>query len=321
MNNIHNVLKNYFKDLLGRYQQDQLNETEKKLLDSWYDSFNDPEASPLNNPLSRKRIQRQLANRLKAHMQPARIVKLRLWHYAAASVVLISLVSVLLITRKTAAPKPQGFVVRTEPGRLRELKLPDGSKIWLNAGSVLKFDPNTFLTQRVVYLEDGEAFFEVTKDKKHPFRVISPQITTLVYGTSFNVKTYKKLSYSTVNVRTGKVMVSSATQNFPDTLRANDVLIYNHSRHVFKKENSSAFDANSWIKGVTNIRDASFDELTLLFYNQFNVRLISRDKKTLNHHYSIIIFHDQPLDMTLKLICSIHHNHYRREQNAVTITP
>jgi hypothetical protein len=116
-------------------------------------------------------------------------------------------------------------------------------------------------------------------------------------------------------------MISSGANHFPDTLRANQVLVYNHNLHLFKKENQSTFNANSWVDGVTNIRDASFDELALIFYNQFKLKLISKDKETLGHHYSVAIFHDQPLEMTLKLICSIHHNHYRRDQNVVTIIP
>lgn len=314
--------KKYFKDLLGRYQEDQLTEAEKRLIDTWYDSFDDPAASPLESPFSRKQIHKQLAGRIKVHTRAAKVVSLQLRYVAAASILVFFLASVLLITHKSVEPKADvWYVIRTAPGQLREVKMPDGSMIWLNAGSVLKFNQSTFLTQRNVYLEDGEAFFKITKDKQHPFRVVSPQIVTKVYGTSFNVKAYRKLSYSTVHVRTGKVMISSGANHFPDTLRANQVLVYNHNLHLFKKEDQSIFNANSWIDGVTNIRDASFDELALIFYNQFKLKLISKDKETLGHHYSVAIFHDQPLEMTLKLICSIHHNHYRRDQNVVTIIP
>jgi ferric-dicitrate binding protein FerR (iron transport regulator) len=316
------VQENYFKDLLGRYREDQLTEAEKRLIDTWYDTFDDPAASPLESPISRERIHKQLAGRIKAHTRTAKVVRLPLRYAAAASILVFFLATILLITLKPAERKANAwYVIHTAPGQLRELKMPDGSKIWLNAGSVLKFNQSTFLTQRNVYLEDGEAFFEVTKDKQHPFSVISPKIVTKVYGTSFNVKAYKKLSYSTVHVRTGKVIVSSGANHFPDTLHANQMVVYNHNLHLFKKEDQSTFSANSWVNGITNIRDASFNELALIFYNQFKLKLISIDKETLGHHYSVTIFHDQPLEMTLKLICSIHHNHYRRDQNVVTIIP
>ncbi|WP_316787946.1 FecR family protein [Pedobacter frigoris] len=67
--------------------------------------------------------------------------------------------------------------------------LPDGTKVWLNAVSSLKFDPQLHSHGRVVKLT-GEAYFEVAKDKKRPFIVISEGQQLEVLGTHFNVNTY-----------------------------------------------------------------------------------------------------------------------------------
>jgi transmembrane sensor len=178
-----------------------------------------------------------------------------------------------------------------------------------------------FITKRDVYLQDGEAFFEVKKDKSHPFRVISQMTTTQVYGTSFNVKAYKKLNYNTVSVRTGKVRVQSKKAWYPDTLRADQSLTYSPQNGFIRLVTTQQFEANSWTEGTINLKDASFEELSLIFYNKYQERLTSKVEATHSQRYSIVLFHDQPIDSALKLICSIHNNHYRRNNHVVTITP
>src|SRR5690606_29057383 len=76
-------------------------------------------------------------------------------------------------------------------GKKFELVLADGSHIYLNAGSTLRY-PVQFLPgqPRDVYL-NGEAFFEVKKDTERPFTVVTEEMNTRVYGTRFNVTSYK----------------------------------------------------------------------------------------------------------------------------------
>lgn len=67
--------------------------------------------------------------------------------------------------------------------------LPDGTKVWLNSQSSINYKPNSFKNLREINL-DGEAYFEVTKNKNIPFIVITSDINVKVHGTSFNIKAY-----------------------------------------------------------------------------------------------------------------------------------
>lgn len=80
--------------------------------------------------------------------------------------------------------------IETPKGGQYQVRLPDGSKVWLNAASSLKY-PATFANQskRNVQLK-GEAYFEIAKDKKHPFTVSTDQQEIEVLGTHFNVNSY-----------------------------------------------------------------------------------------------------------------------------------
>ncbi len=98
----------------------------------------------------------------------------------------------LIYKQKNSATtvKPDYNTLTTARGEQYQVFLPDGSKVWLNAASSVKF-PLSFgaLKERRVYLT-GEAYFEVSKDKLRPFRVVSEQQVVTVYGTHFNINSY-----------------------------------------------------------------------------------------------------------------------------------
>lgn len=95
----------------------------------------------------------------------------------------------------------------TPRGKDCHLVLPDGTKVWLNAESKLDFPAHFGSGKRVVHLK-GEAYFEVTKDKKHPFVVENDYFTTTVLGTVFNIRAYDKKDANVVLV-SGSVAVST----------------------------------------------------------------------------------------------------------------
>ena len=88
--------------------------------------------------------------------------------------------------------------IKIPNGRTFKLTLSDGTAVHLNAGTTMKY-PVTFIQgkQREVYL-DGEAYFEVAKDSKHPFIVNANNMGVKVLGTHFNVNTYNDLNPYTV---------------------------------------------------------------------------------------------------------------------------
>lgn len=99
--------------------------------------------------------------------------------------------------------------ISTPKGGTYQITLPDGTKVWLNAASTLKF-PTSFvtLTERKIELS-GEAYFEVIKDAKHPFRVITEKEEVQVLGTRFNISSYTDDSSEKTTVFEGMVKVSN----------------------------------------------------------------------------------------------------------------
>ncbi len=101
--------------------------------------------------------------------------------------------------------------IETPKGGKYQVILPDGSKVWLNAASTLKF-PTAFTgKERDVELE-GEAYFEVAKNKLLPFRVHTKDMNIFVTGTQFNVMAYKDEQFSATTLVEGSVDIKNSSE-------------------------------------------------------------------------------------------------------------
>lgn len=92
------------------------------------------------------------------------------------------------------------------------LTLTDGTKIWLNSETVIRYPVNFTGEKREIYLE-GEAFFKVTQDSAHTFVVHTAQTRIEVLGTEFNVRNYSNESQVATTLVTGSVRLTSEVRN------------------------------------------------------------------------------------------------------------
>ncbi|MGF7024005.1 MULTISPECIES: FecR family protein [Sphingobacterium] len=107
-----------------------------------------------------------------------------------------------------ADPSKVVLELATPLGGIYQVTLPDGTKVWLNAGSSLKYPMSFAKNERRVRLE-GEAFFEVTKDSARPFKVLSKGQEIEVLGTAFNVNAYPDNTAIKTTLVNGKVKLSN----------------------------------------------------------------------------------------------------------------
>lgn len=133
------------------------------------------------------------------------------WYKAAAAIlILLSSAALWQMDIFNGNPSPDitnnNRITRATAGQRSTIYLPDGSIVFLNAGSQLQYDSSAFEgTSREVFLT-GEAFFQVHKNPGKPFRVHSNGLITTALGTSFNVRTYTGLP-SKIQLASGKVRV------------------------------------------------------------------------------------------------------------------
>ena len=127
---------------------------------------------------------------------------------AVAGIVFLAGMRVSRFTGKPADEQHMlTYAEHTSPyGSKSKVKLPDGSQVWLNAGSTLRYSSDYNTNRREVYLE-GEGYFDVTRNEKTPFWVQTSTITVKVLGTAFNVKAYPEESFVETIVERGAVQL------------------------------------------------------------------------------------------------------------------
>lgn len=115
-----------------------------------------------------------------------------------------------VIPAQKGTEQPEPLIVSTPKGGQYQITLSDGTRVWLNAASSLKF-PSTFsrLKERLVELS-GEAYFEVKYDAKQPFRVYTPTQIAEDLGTAFNINSYSDEPYTKTTLVEGSMQVQSS---------------------------------------------------------------------------------------------------------------
>lgn len=187
-------------------------------------------------------------------------------------------------------------------GKKYQVTLVDGTAVWLNPNSTLRY-PKQFGASRNVYLE-GEGYFEVTHDEARPFIVTSGELNTQVLGTRFVVRAYPTAPQE-VAVISGKVQVSRANSETKESV------ILTASMHVISKsgqplqaEYNAAISAyKMWITGKFIFRDSPVDEIIqqLQYYYGVTIQLSSPSIARCRIQGT---FDTQSLDNVLKILAA-----------------
>lgn len=171
------------------------------------------------------------------------------WYWAAAILLVASagLFALLQINKGEKNSSPVSYVneVSTRPGSKSKIQLPDGSMVWLNAGSKLTYTKDFGKKNREVMLT-GEAFFDVTKNPEKPFLIQTNSINIKVLGTAFNVKAYPEDKQTETSLIRGNIEVTIKN-------RPNDKIFLSPSEKLVVENSSVAENKKSFINpGKTN---------------------------------------------------------------------
>lgn len=241
--------------LLEKYRKGSATDAEKTLLESWYLQ---QDTSGIQS-LSPTELEEDLAS-IGDDLPLRRTVVRRLnwWpRVAAAAAILVICFSGYFYWHRAHDNSDNAHLVtRTAPAGKKQISLPDGSQVWVNAGSKLTW-PKTFnRNTREVYLE-GEAYFDVKHNATLPFVIHTGNVTTTVLGTAFNIRQDLKHHTVTVTVERGKVGVTSGARTL-GILLPDQQLSFNTDNRQVTQQRVDASQVIAWHK-----IDLSFDDMTL----------------------------------------------------------
>jgi transmembrane sensor len=272
----------------------------------------------------------------------------------AVSWVLVFIVGGLLSTYFTSHSinsrgKLQSTTISAPLGSKSQVDLPDGTKVWLNAGSKITYNNSFGGSTREVFLT-GEAYFDVKRNEKSPFLVKTNKLVTIkVLGTAFNVKAYPEESYVETTVERGKVQVSKSS---PSTNQINTVTLLPKQKLTIEcKENPIANNTNkkttesvpndklinvskkemlfqnnvetkiytSWKDGEWIIESESLESIAVKIERSYNISIDFKDPELKKYIFSGIL-KNETLDQVLELIKLSAPIKYRIEQRNVILT-
>jgi ferric-dicitrate binding protein FerR (iron transport regulator) len=239
---------------------------------------------------------------LKGQITPKHVWR-ELLKYAAIAVVSLFVGGSAFWAYTLMNPPITQYAIITAPnGQISNITLFDGTNIWLNAGSTLKYQQNFNKNGREVFLE-GEAYFDVAKNKELPFVVNAGNSQIKVLGTVFNVKAYHdEPKIETVLVE-GNIEFNAQGKSI--LLKPGEHILYSEKTNQISKTKVNTEDFTSWKGGKIYFNNETLQEITLQLERWYEVKFQFTEEHIKNYRFTGVINKDKTLDYTLKIIEAI----------------
>lgn len=195
--------------------------------------------------------------------------------------------------------KLQYHTLKTPRGGEYQLSLSDGTKVWLNSESELKYPVIFSRLKREVFLK-GEAYFEVAENRDCPFYVNTASISLKVLGTSFNIRAYDDESQTTSTLVTGKVMLRELETQKEFALAPNEQAVTSGYETVIQTVDVNPFIA--WMQGRIIFEESTIDEIFNDLSRWYDIEIEYVDEDVRDLRYSIDIIKYANLDEVLNIL-------------------
>lgn len=220
---------------------------------------------------------------------------------AAAAVLVFTTMIIFYNTQKNKGSEVVKMIeISTQKGEKRQLALADGSTVWLNAESTIKYPKDFSGDTREIYL-DGEAYFDVERNPSKPFKVNTGGITTTVLGTEFNVQAYPEQKDIIVALDEGKVSVNNEKAEM--LLEPGKRISYNKTTNKFKKSTIPG-EHNLWRNNVLELNNITLANAVVVIERWFGEK-VEIDNNKLNGCLVTASFKDPNINSVLEILTSI----------------
>lgn len=240
---------------------------------------------------------------------------LKIMRYAAVLLV-ISLVSVYFY--KIQDDDVRAFnLIEVPKGQHVSLTLSDGTKVILNAESKLTYPSEFSGNERNVELH-GEAFFEVTHNKKAPFIVKGSFLNVKVLGTKFNFRSYPN-EKAEVTLDEGKVEVESADLKDKKIISPGQQILYTPKEGMRLVNKTDVYLVKSWTTGELSFQNKRLDEICAELERKFNVHINIENKKLKKEVFTCHFKNTVTIDQIFILLKETRNINYKIKNNEITI--
>lgn len=267
----------------------------------------------------------------------------------AASLLLIGAAAWFFYQPASTTPRAQAMVhaplseITTKNGSKTRIQLPDGTQVWLNAGSKLTYEKNFGNTLREVTLI-GEGFFDVVRNEHKPFIIHTAKMDVKVLGTRFNVKSYPNdktteaaLIHGSIEVTlhdrpvekiilkpNEKIVVANTDTAASSPINTTTTVHPEHESKVAIKNltyqhSDSAIAETSWVDNKLIFVDESFADLALQMERWYGITIQITHKKLEKLRFTGV-FKEETIEEAMRALKITAHFNYTIHGKSITIT-
>lgn len=218
--------------------------------------------------------------------------------------------------RANAAEPPVYNTLITPRGREYSVVLSDGTKVWLNAGSSIRY-PVKFDTKHRDVAITGEAYLEVAKDKNRPFIVQSAATSVKVLGTKFDVTNYEDDQKTSVTLLEGSVSVGNGATDLLLTPGHQAQIAHAGGAMTIRNEDGSRVTA--WTRGLLDLDNTDFASLMRQISRWYDVDVVFKGMPA-GVHIGGLLHRNVDLDVVLQYLKD-NGIHYTAQGKTITILP
>ncbi len=316
------------KEIFIKYLQGNCTETEFEQLLSWiregsqsisgkgivqeiWEEF-EPEAGPVER-IKYTRILDKIHHQININQNPAQLViqkastKKRILTLItrAAAILLLPVLSLLFYTnlsdKDRYAANLNDLEVEAPAGSRMHIELGDGTKVWLNHGSKLKYPYRFEGENRKVFLT-GEAFFEVAHNAKVPFIVGTNRLDVKATGTAFNVSAYPDEDVVETTLVEGKVILYERKSNSElKALTPGECLKFDAQKNVYTLETGNTLKYTAWKDGLLVFKNDNVEDIAKKLARWHNIEVEITNQKIKEYPFTAT-FSDETLPQVLELL-------------------
>lgn len=313
------------KELLEKYKSGTCTPEELQALESWYETWQHPDAE-----LLQWRPDEELAQELLQDFTDYRRRKETLfrsgtrhvWLRVAAVLVPIIGIGALLWFTRPSAKQDGGAgqllaVSPATPESKRFILLPDSSTVVLREGSSLIYPASFKGNTREVTLK-GEGYFDIRHQPGKPFVIHSGRLLTTVLGTAFNIKAYPDQSSVTVTVTRGKVKIEDEqSRQLLGILLPDQQIVYENK--VAATKAVKAEETVAWLKKGMDFNSIPFEDIAKQIGEQYQVPIRFANPALRQCRIRATFEGTEPLDKVLYILCTVGNASFVVEENEVII--
>jgi len=244
------------------------------------------------------------------------IKKLSYYAVRVAAVLFVPLLiaSIWMFSPNNTYNQDSYITLQTPMGSKLKTTLPDGTEVWQNAGTTLKY-PGKFTKNNREVILTGEAYFHVSSDKRHPFYVKTTDGTIKVTGTRFNISAFPDDNFSSVVLEEGHVSYTPVNgTKGPIKLKPDEQIIYKKEFGSLTKQKTDVEKYTSWTEGKLIFRNDPLSDVVTRLKRWYNADITLADPEgKLSKHPFTMTVQNETLPQVLEYISEAANLHLEKQ--------